>query len=204
MNFRKDARIQERVGLISTHMYKEYLDYQNATINTGNIFNEILMDLQSVVESLHKSFTTRSVPTQNNIRIDIDNQKSIATVRILWHTVSFTTRCNYRPQALYRENQQPLFCGRIMAIKGAYNELINYNDDESARMKKLCENEIASLYIPTDTMQNAVFKIKHLTNREFTLNLQDCAKEFVLNVIELICGNYLYHEEGSSIKSFNI
>ena len=36
MNFRKDALIQERVGLISTHMYKQFLDYQNATVHTNN------------------------------------------------------------------------------------------------------------------------------------------------------------------------
>lgn len=200
MNFRKDALIQERVGLISTHMYKEYLDYQNVTVNTTNVFKEILIDLQSVAESLQKSFMTRNVHIQNNIRVDYDTQKTVAVIRILWHTISFTTRCNYKPQALYRENQQPVFCGRIMAIKGNYNDIININDDESECMRKLCENELASLYIPTDNMQNAIFKIKHLMNREFALNSQDCAKEFVLKVIEIVCGNYIYHEEGK--KSF--
>lgn len=203
MSFRKDALIQERVGLVSTHMYKEYLDYQNATINTATIFNEIIQDLKSVAESLQKSFATRGIPLQNNIRVDFDAQKTIATIRILWHTISLTTRCNYKPQALYRENQQPLFCGRIMAIKGSYNDIIKSNDDESECMKKLLDNEIASLFIPTDTMQNSVFKIRHLANREFLLNSQDCAKEFVLKVIEIICGSWIYHEEGSR-KSFNI
>lgn len=203
MNFRKDSLIQERVGLISAHMYKEYLDYQNVTINTTSVFNDILLDLKLVVESLQKSFMTRNLPMQNNIRIDCDAKKTVATIQILWHTISFTTRCNFKPQALYRENQQPMFCGRIMAIKGSYNDIIKPTDNESECMEKLRENEIASLYVPTDNMQNAIFKIRHLANREFALNSQDCAKEFVLKVIEIICGSYIYHEEGS-IKGFNI
>ena len=52
-------------------------------------------------------------------------------------------------------------------------------------------------------MQNAIFKIKHLSNREFFLNNQDAAREFTLKVIETICGGGVYHEEGSR-KTFNI
>ena len=52
-------------------------------------------------------------------------------------------------------------------------------------------------------MQNSIFKIRHLANREFFLNSQDSAKEFVLKVIEIVCGGGVYHEEGSR-KSFNI
>ena len=40
-------------------------------------------------------------------------------------------------------------------------------------------------------------------NREFFLNSSDASREFVLKVIETICGGGLYHEEGSR-KSFNI
>jgi len=35
---RKSALIQERVGLVSTHMYKQFLDYQHANVNTNEIF----------------------------------------------------------------------------------------------------------------------------------------------------------------------
>ena len=203
MNFRKDALIQERVGLVSAHMYKEYRDYQNVTINTTNIFNEVMMDLQSVVESLQKSFVSRNLPIQNGIRVEFDTKKTVAVIQVLWHTISLTTRCNFKPQALYRENQQPMFCGRIMAIKGNFNDIISTVDNESECMRKLCESEIASLYIPTDMMQNAIFKIKHLGNREFAVTTQDCAKEFVLRVLELVCGSPIYHEEGV-IKSLNL
>lgn len=46
-------------------------------------------------------------------------------------------------------------------------------------------------------------KIKHLANREFYLNQVDAPREFVLKVIETICGGGFYHEEGAR-KSFNI
>lgn len=202
LNFRKDALIQERVGLVSTHMYKQFLDYQNATINTAQVFSEIIADLKSIVESLKKSFSSRGITTQN-IYVDYDAQKTVVTINILWHTISLTTRCNFEPQALYREQQPPLFCGRIMAIKGNYNDVIKGSEDKSEVMKRLLDNEIASLYIPADKMQNSVFKIRHLANREFFLNSQDSAKEFVLKVIEIVCGGGVYHEEGSR-KSFNI
>ena len=202
VNFRKDSLIQERVGLVSTHMYKQFLDYQNATINTAEVFNEIIQDLKSIVESLKKSFSSRGITTQN-IYVDYDTQKTIVTINILWHTISLTTRCNFEPQALYREQQPPMFCGRIMAIKGNYNDVMKGTDDKSESMKRLLDNEIASLYVPADKMQNSIFKIRHLSNREFFLNSQDSAKEFVLKVIEIVCGGGVYHEEGSR-KSFNI
>ena len=203
MNFRKDALIQERVGLISTHMYKEYLDYQNATRNTVEVFNEIIDDLKMTAESLRKSFASRGVAHQSNIHVDYDVQKTIVTMDILWHTISMTTRCNYEPQVLYRENQQPFVCGRIMAIKGNYNELMRGVDDKNKGMEILLNNEIASLYVPTDKMQSSIFKIKDFSNREFSLTAQDSAKEFALKVLELACGSRIYHEEGTR-KSFNI
>ncbi len=202
INFRKDALIQERIGLVSTHMYKQFLDYQNATTNTNEVFSEMVADLKSIVETLKKSFSSRGIPTQN-IYVDYDSQKTIATINILWHKIGLTSRCNFEPQALYRENQPPLFCGRIMAIKGNFNELIRGTDDRTEIMKRLLDNEIASLYVPADKMQNSILKIKHLPNREHFLTYQDSAKEFVLKVIEIVCGGGVYHEEGS-IKSFNI
>ena len=70
-------------------------------------------------------------------------------------------------------------------------------------MAKLLENEIASLYVPAETNQNSILKIKHLGNKEFYLNQLDAPREFVLKVVEIICGGGLYHEEGGRIQ-FNI
>lgn len=201
-SYRKSALIQERVGLVSTHMYKQFLDYQKSTVNTSEIFNEAIDNLKVVVDSLKKSFTSRGITAQN-IYVEADSQKSIAVINILWHTVSFTTRCNFEPQALFRENNTPLFSGRIMAINGNYYEIMEGAADRKEEMKRLLDNEVASLYVPADKMQSSVFKIRHLSNREFFLNHQDAAREFILKVIETICGGGVYHEEGSR-KTFNI
>lgn len=201
-SYRKNSLIQERVGLVSTHMYKQFLDYQKATVNTAEVFNETIENLATIIDSLKKSFSSRGVSAQN-IYLEVDSAKIIVTINILWHKISLTTRCNYEPQALFRENKTPLFSGRIMAINGNYYEIMNGVDDRKEEMKRLLDNEVASLYIPADKMQNAVFKIKHLSNREFALNPQDAAREFILKVIEIICGGGVYHEEGSR-KTFNI
>lgn len=199
---RKSALIQERVGLVSTHMYKQFLDYQHATVNTNEIFLRMADDLQDVVETLKEAFASRNVTTQN-IYLDIDPQKSVIIVNILWHKISFTTRCNFQPQALYRENAQHLFSGRIMAIRGNYYDIMNGVKDHDEEMVKLLDNEVASMFIPAETNQNSILKIKHLSTREFYLNQLDAPREFVLKVVETICGGGFYHEEGMR-RSFNI
>ena len=55
--------------------------------------------------------------------------------------------------------------------------------------------EIASLYIPAYKKADAIMKIKHVGNVEYKINQSDCAKEFLLKVIEIICGGGIYHEE---------
>ena len=96
-----------------------------------------------------------------------------------------------------------MFSGRIMAINGNYNELMEGISSRKQMMEILLEKEVASLYVPADKTQNSIFKIRHLSNREFFLNSTDASREFVLKVVETICGGGLYHEEGSR-KSFNI
>ncbi|MBS5860892.1 hypothetical protein KID03_05610 [bacterium] len=201
-SLRKSALIQERVGLVSTHMYKQFLDYQHATVNTNEIFYGMAENLQDVVETLKEAFASRNVTTQN-IYLDLDPQKSVIIVNILWHKISFTTRCNFQPQALYRENGQHVFSGRIMAIRGNYYEIMKGVMEHDEEMVRLLDNEVASLFVPAEKNQNSIMKIKHLANREFYLNQVDAPREFVLKVIETICGGGFYHEEGAR-KSFNI
>ena len=51
-SFRKSTLIQERIGLVSTHMYKQFLDYQKSTMNTTEIFKEIIENLKVIIDSL--------------------------------------------------------------------------------------------------------------------------------------------------------
>ena len=201
-SFRKSTLIQERIGLVSSHMYKQFLDYQHATMNTTEIFAEMIDNLKAIAETLKQSFAARGITTEN-IYVEHDKDKSVVVINILWHTISLTTRCNFEPQALFREGASPMFSGRIMAINGNYNELMDGKLNRSEMMEILLEKEVASLYVPADKSQNSIFKIKHLANREFFLNSSDASREFVLKIIETVCGGGLYHEEGSR-KSFNI
>ena len=199
---RKSALVQERVGLVSTHMYKQFLDYQHATINTAEIFSRMIEEIMDVTDILKEAFSSRGVTTQN-IYVDTDPQKSVIIMNILWHKISFTTRCNFQPQVLYRENLNHLFSTRIMAIKGNYNEIMLGVKDHKEEMARLLDEEIASLFVPAESNQNSIMKIKHLPNREFYLNQVDAPREFALKVIETICGGGFYHQEGAR-KSFNI
>lgn len=201
-SFRKSSLIQERIGLVSTHMYKQFLDYQHATLNTTEIFAEMIDNLKAIADSLKQSFSSRGITTEN-IYVEHDKDKSVVVINILWHTISLTTRCNYEPQALFREGASPMFSGRIMAINGNYNELMDGVKSRHEMMEILLDKEVASLFVPADKTQNSIFKIRHLSNREFFLNSTDASREFVLKIIETVCGGGLYHEEGSR-KSFNI
>ena len=201
-SFRKSTLIQERIGLVSTHMYKQFLDYQHATLNTTAIFAEMIDNLKAIADSLKQSFAARGITTEN-IHVDYDKDKTVVVINILWHTISLTTRCNFEPQALFREGATPMFSGRIMAINGNFNELMEGKKTRSEIMEILLDKEIASLYVPADKAQNSIFKIRHLANREFFLNNTDASREFVLKIVETVCGGGVYHEEGSR-KSFNI
>ena len=81
-----------------------------------------------------------------------------------------------------------MFSGRIMAIRGNYNEIMAGVKDHDEEMVRLLDNEVASLFVPAETNQNCVLKIRHLANRELYLNQVDAPREFVLKVVETICG----------------
>lgn len=189
---RKSSVIQERMSLVSTHMFKQFLEYQHSNINMAEVFLKMIDNMQMTVEYLKQSFTTRGVPT-DNIYYSYDSENNVANLNILWHKISFTTNVNEKPQALYRESQLPMFAGRIMAINGDYKEILKEKPED--KIQALLEHEVASVYIPADKTKTAVIKIKHLGNKEFYINQMDAPREFLLKVVETICGGGLYHEE---------
>ena len=191
---KKDIVIQERVELVSSHMYKQFLDYQHATVNTNEVFNRMIDCLDLVANNLKQSFSSRGVTTQN-IYVEADALKSTAFINILWHKMSFTTRCNSHPQALHRQDGRHIFSNRIIALQGNYNELVKDAKNHDEEMEILLENEIASLYVPAEQTEKCVFKIKH-TGQEFTINQIDAPREVVLKVIETVCGGGAFHKDG--------
>ena len=198
---KKDIVIQERVELISSHMYKQFLDYQHSTVNTNDIFTRMVDCLELVADNLKQSFSSRGVTTQN-IYAESDALKSSAVINILWRKMSFTTRCNFQPQVLHRADGRHLASNRIMAIKGNYNDIIKDAKDREDEMTKLLENEIASLYVPADQTQKCIFKIKS-SGQEYMLNQVDAPREVVLKVVETVCGDFLYHPDGY-VKTFTV
>ena len=195
---KKDVVIQERVELISAHMYKQFLDYQNSTVNTNKIFSKMIECLEIASNNLQQSFSSRGVSSQN-IYTECDSVTGIAIINILWHKISFTTRCNFQPQALYRDDGRHIFSNRIMAVKGNYHEIIKEAKDREQEILKLLDNEIASLYIPPDQTQKCILKLKR--RQEYYLNQTDAPRDVVLKVIETVCGDCLYHQDGS-VRTF--
>lgn len=189
-DIRKTSVIKERVSLISSHMYKQFLEHQNATENTKEMFYNLWKESENVVLSLKESFAARSLSSEH-ISSELEIERTAFVVNILWHFITFKMRCNQKPQALQREMDAPLFSGRIIALNGNFN---NKNIKESD-YPEILEHEIASLYVPADKNKNCIIKIKHIGNREFPINHIDAPKEFMLKVIEIICGGGIYHEE---------
>jgi len=198
--FGKSSVTQERVSLVSTHMYKQYLDFNNAATNGYQAFLEINKEVQIIADLLRQYFSARNIPTQN-IYVETDSKNTVVMLNVLWHKISFLIRCNLQPQALPRESGAPFLSYRIMAIKGNYKELVkNIEKDE---MEIFLENEVASLFIPPEKTQHAIMTIRYLANKEISLNSADASKEFVLKVLESVCGGGIYHEM-SNRTQFNI
>lgn len=191
-SLRKSSVIQERMNLVSTHMYKQFLEYQHSNINMAEVFLKMLENMNMTVEFLKQSFNARGVSAQN-IHYELDSSKNIAVLNILWHTISFITNVNSKPQALQRENGIPLFTGRIMALKGDYHKIVLDNKEDYTQA--LLEHEVASLYVPAEKTEAAIIKVKHRGNTELPINQMEAPREFLLKVIEIICGGGLYHEE---------
>lgn len=192
-SIRKSSVIQERISLVSTHMYKQFLEYQRSTMNAAETFVKIADNMQATVEYLKQSFGTRGVAT-DSIYFEEDETKSVLILHILWHTISFTNKWNNQPQALYRGVEVPMISNRIIAIKGNFNDIVK-NIKEEDKLQAILEQEVASLFIPAERGQNCIIKINHLGNKEFYINHMDAPREFLLKVIETICGGGIYHEE---------
>lgn len=193
---RKSSVIQERMGLVSSHMYKQFLEYQQSNANTAVLFDKMVENMSLTVEYLKQSFTVRGIPSEN-IYYEYDRQRHIALVNILWHSISFFANMKDNPKALHREKDVPLFTGRIIAMKGVIPELKQGINDEIEQ--KILDLEVASLYVPADKTAKAIIKIRHLGNQEFYINQMDAPREFIVKVIETICGGGNYHKEGSRV-----
>ena len=94
LNVQKSSVVQQRAGLIAVYMYKQFIEFHQATVNTNDTFNKIIENLATVLEYLKQSLNVRNVPVQN-ITCVLDPTKTVALVSILWHKISFTSRYSF-------------------------------------------------------------------------------------------------------------
>lgn len=200
-SFDRNSMIKQRVSEVTAYMYKQFCDYQHINENTSEIFANMANVAKEVVEQLKQSFASRGVATEN-IWVKFDTKVPAIIINVFWLQYSFTMRCNFKPQALFREGSTSLFSGRIMAVKGDYFDAISNAKNPDAEMAGLLEKELASLYVPANKMENAIIKARY-GSKEIPLNQTDAGREFVLKITESIVTDTMYHEEGAR-KSFNI
>lgn len=200
-NFDRNSMIKQRVSEVTAYMYKQFCDYQHINENTSEIFANMANVAKEVVEQLKQSFASRGVATEN-IWVKFDTKVPAIIINVFWLQYSFTMRCNFKPQALFREGSTSLYSGRIMAIKGDYFVAVANAKNPDAEMACLLDKELASLYVPANKMENAIIKARY-GSKEIPLNQTDAGREFVLKITESIVTDTMYHEEGAR-KSFNI
>lgn len=198
----KSSVVQQRAGLVAAYMYKQFIEFHQSTMNTNDMFTKILENLAAVLEYLQQSLNSRNVPAQN-ITCSVDSNKTLAVVNILWHKISFTSRFNISPKALPRKDgTTPMFCGRIFAINGDYQKLINDVDDYDKQMEIMLNNEIASLYVPAEKNQSSIMTIRHKDNQEIYITPLDAPREFLLKVVEVVCAGGEFHKQNSKKTGF--
>lgn len=185
--------INKRVGLLAGHMTHQLHQHQQALRNTKLIFNQLLEDLPTLCTTFKEAFKgTNSIDT-GRIFSEIDPDKSVGMMNILWHCLSFTSRGNTKPLALFRPDKDPVFTGRILAIRGDFLDISHTYDTQ--QFSDLLSFELASLYIPSDPLEPAIMRIPHLGEEEQLLNQADAARLFLLKTIEMVCGGGFLHEQ---------
>ena len=188
---------ENRLETIISHLYQQHKEYISSTNNTSVIFEEMLNEANNIVNFIRKSIILRGLnPSQ--VFCEIDADRSVAILNILWHTISFTTRGNTKPMALYRKSEPPLFTGRIIAFNGDFQDIAL--DMQNQQYPDMLSSEIASLYVPHDNKMPAIVKINHIPDKELYWNQKEAPKLFLLKVIEIICGGGIYHESDLDIE----
>jgi hypothetical protein len=183
--------LQNRVGMIANHMVSQWESHEQAIKNAEGVFQALLNDLDPLCDSFRDVFSHRSI-SGNRVFAEVDADRSIGILSILWHSISFTMRGNTKPFALNRVGRPPLFTGRIVALQGDFHDLALELEDPS--YPELLEYEIASLYVPADPTAPAVMKVKHLGEEEQFFHQSEAPRLFLLKTIEMICSGGFYHE----------
>ncbi|MDX2083920.1 MAG: hypothetical protein SFZ03_00850 [Candidatus Melainabacteria bacterium] len=184
--------MENKVNVMAAHMFKQMKEHESALSNTKQVFETLLNDLDALCHCFQESFSVREIPT-HQVFLEIDPDRSVAILHILWHAISFTTRGNTKPLALFRPGRPPQFTGRILAIHGDFRQL-SYQV-QNLDFPALLEHEVASLYVPGEDPAPAVMTVRHLGEEEHYFHQADAARLFLLKTVEMICGGGFLHEK---------
>lgn len=182
--------VRKRIDFMASHMLYQLKEHEAAQRRTADMFEQLLCQLEATIVSFQQCFMQREVPV-GSIYAQVDSDRSVGILHLLWHTISFTTRGNTKPMALKRSSREALFTGRIVAFLGDYRE--NVMSMHSQDYPDLLEDELASLYIPASPTQPAVMRFSH-HKEEFFFHQAEATQQFLLKILEAVCGGGYYHE----------
>lgn len=182
--------VRKQIDFMASHMFNQLKEHEAAQKRTEAMFEQLLCQLEEVVVNFQQSFLMREVPV-GGIYARIDADRSVGILQLLWHTLSFTTRGNTKPMALNRSGREPMFTGRIVALMGDYHE--NVLLKRSQDYEDLLEDELASLYVPASPVQPAVMRFRH-SKEELFFHQSEATQQFLLKILEAICGGGQFHE----------
>ncbi len=189
---RMKQELAKRIGLLAGHMTHQSSLHERAMENTKAIFADLLNDLEVVCSSFKSNFKSRDMET-HRIYSEVDPDCSLGVLNILWHCLSFTSRGNHKPLAMVRAGKDPLFTGRILAIRGDFHDLAH--SYETFDFTDLLPFELASLYIPPDPLAPAIIRIPHLGGEEELIHQASAGRVFLMKTVEMVCAGGFLHEQ---------
>lgn len=196
---RQSSVALERVNDVASHMFSQYTDYRNAGANADVIFEEIYQNMKSVSDYLKQTFSARGVSVEN-IRCERDSSTQSIVMSVLWRKIGFTLSTNTLPSYVEQRGGKRMTCYRIIATNGDCSKIIKNNPEDY--VDKLLNDEVASLYVPSNKSDACELRARFLSNDIFTLTHQQAAKEFFLKVVEYICGGGTKHPEREFSSQF--
>lgn len=193
---RSHTHLQKRIGMLASHMSQQQSQHERAMTNTAVIFEQVLEELPRICDTFKAAFSGRNIPAER-IYCEVDHDRSVGILNVLWHTVTFTTRGNSKPLALHKAGKQPQFTGRIVAFHGDFHLLEREAEmpDGLSRFQDLLTYEVCSLFVPGEPDEHALFTVKHLGNQPQHFHQMDAARLFLGKTLDMVCGGGYIHEQ---------
>ncbi len=188
----QSAVIRERMNIVASHLYTQYIDYKNALADTEEMFMQLCRHVETTVDYFKQSFASRGI-SSDDIYCKFDEKFQTAQISVMWRKVGFTTLTNDKPQFIRRPDKLPEFqnCCRILAVDGDCFSIMQTNPENF--LNKLIDSEVASLYVCADKNEPCEMRTRHISNNRIYVARQEAPREFMLKVIEMVYGGGLPH-----------